>query len=330
MNIPPDDNSPPPPGLGFDPNLSAAMTGDVSLTGQNKSKMPLVIVGVLLVAGGGFLFWQSKKHRDDRVKHVKFIEEFQQYEKDDLTKFWECTLGPKADGSMMPSPDMVTTKVDVMFANDFKAYPIRLGDECATIAKEVASKVNSLVTLPEYTGPVDAYSKSIVKLSDALSDWAKTAPAQVEAKMVQKNVGDYATAWRGYTSGAPSKEVMGYDQFLHCAVPDADTKYKDDLELAKGIFEQCKGGTTYADKLNTECGKLLVTDQTAPTKDWKKAFTKFASDSDAREQQAFEGCMRKGRKGKVKGNLEPVGNAWVAFREAREAVLKIGAEATKE
>jgi LPXTG-motif cell wall-anchored protein len=327
MNIPPDDHNAPPPGLGFDPNL--AMSGDVSLTGQNKSKLPLVLVGLLLAGGGGFLFWQSKKHRDDRVKQVKFMEEFQQYEKDDLVKFWECTLGPKADGTTMQSPDIVTAKIDVMFASDFKAYPLRVGDECATIAKEVASKANSLVTLPEYTSAVDAYSKSIVKMSDALGEWAKAAPAQVEAKMVQKNVGDYASAWRGYTGGAPAKEVMGYDQFLHCAVPDADTKYKDDLALATAIFEQCKQ-PGYADKLNAECGKLLITDQTAPTKSWKTALQKFAPDTDAREQQAFDSCMRKGRKGKVKDNLVPFGQAWVDFRTARDAVLKIGQDALKE
>lgn len=329
MNIPPDDNNnPPPPGLGFDPNTSAAMLGDISLTGQNKSKAPLIILGVLVAAGIGFFVWQSKKTRDERVKHAQFMEDFQRFEQEDLSKFWACTLGPKADGTAMQSPDQVTRTVDVMFANDFKAYPQRLGDECATIAKEVASKAKSLVTLSDYDAPVDAYGKSIIAMSDALTEWAKSAPAQVEAKMAQKNFTDYSAAWHAYQGGPATKEIMGYDQFLHCAVPDVDTnsKYKDNLELAKSIFEQCKQ-LPYAEKLNADCGKRLTTDQTAPTKDWKKTIQKFASDD--REQQGLEACMKKGRKGKIKDNLAPVGQAWVAFREAREGVLKVGADVLK-
>ena len=328
MNIPPDDNGPPPSGLGFDPSLSGAMTGDISLTGQNKSKTPLLIVGVLAVAGIGGYVWHAKKVRDERVQHVRFLEEFQAFEKDDLGKFWLCALGPNVDGTSLNDPSQITMKVDQQFASDYKAYPVKVQDDCVKAAKDAKEKVSSMAALPAYSGALEGYGKSITDMADALAEWGKTAPAQIQAKMVSRNLEEYSTAWHSFAGGAPAPEVAAFDQFLHCAVPDVDTKYKDDIALATFIFESCKQ-PTYPEKLQEECGKLLTDKTGTVTKGFKAAVQKFAGEDPA-DQKAFSSCLRKSRKGKMKGELMPVGEKWIAFRTAREAVLKLGQEALKE
>lgn len=328
MNIPPDDNGPPTPGLGFDPGLSGAMTGDISLTGQNKSKLPLIIVGVLVVVGIGAYVLHAKKLRAERVQHVRFLEEFQAFEKDDLGKFWACALGPNVDGTQLNDPSQITMKVDQQFASDYKAYPAKVQDDCVKAAKDAKEKVASMAALPAYSTAIEGYAKSITDMADALSDWGKSAPAQIQAKMVSRNLEDYSTAWHSFAGGVPAPEVIAFDQFLHCAVPDVDTKYKDDIALATFIFESCKK-PEYVEKLQEECGKQLTDKAAAPTKGFKAAVQKFGGEDPA-DQKAFSACLRKSRKGKMKGELMPVGEKWIAFRTAREAVLKIGQEALKE
>ncbi len=326
MNIPPDDNSNLPGGQPpYDPS-AASLPADISLTGSKSSKLPLIIVGVLLAAGAGYFMWSSKKAREERVAHVKFIEELQGFETDELGKFWLCVLGPNVNGAALQQAEQVTQKVDQQFAADFRAYPARVREECAQKARDAQSKVAALGALPAYVAPLEAYGKSIVGMSEALDDWSKAAPEQIATKMVGKNVDDYGAAWHAFQGGTPTPEVIAYDHFLHCAVPDADTKYKDNLALATHIFEQSKD-LAYCEKLQNECGKLVTDKPAAPTKGYKTALQKFSGED--RDVQAFAAALKKARKGKLKDNLSPVGMKWIAFREAREALLKVGASALK-
>jgi hypothetical protein len=319
MNIPDDLNAPAP---GSDVPLPA----DVNLSGGGGgSKVIYIVLGVLVAGGVGFFVWQSKKTHEERKQHAAFMEHFQAWEKDDLLKFWSCVLGPNTDGSVLPSPDAVTQKVDVMFASDFRNYPRKVTEDCAKAAKDAADKLSTLGALPQYQAALDAYSKSIMGISEALADWAKVAPDQVQAKMVGKNAEDFGNAWHAFQGGTPTPEVIAYDQFLHCADADLE-KHKDDLEVAKHMFDQCKDAA-YRDKLETECGKFLTDKPAQPTKTWKTALQKFSADD--KDVSANGDCLRKWRKSKLKDNLAPVGLKWVAFREGREAVLKIGQEALK-
>lgn len=320
MNIPPDDQLP----AG---NLDAApLPDDLSLAGKKGSKAPLIIVGVLIAAGLGYFIYSSRKTLEERKVHASFLEHFQAWEKDDLLKFWVCTLGPNTDGATVPSPDAITAKIDQQFASDFKAYPGKLREECAKLAKDAADKLSTLGALPEYTGALQTYAKSVTAISDALEDWAKVAPEQIQSKMVAKNAEDYGNAWHAYQGGAATPEIIAYDLFLHCADADLE-KHKDNLELAKHLFEQCKQAP-FRERMQNECGKLVTDKPTAPTKNWKQVLQKIGADS--KDVDAVGDCLKKARKGKLKDNLAPVGMRWVAFREAREAVLKIGKDALKE
>jgi hypothetical protein len=319
MNIPPDDQN---PGLGFDPNPIA----DYSLSKKGGSKVPLILVGVAVIGAIGYFVWSGKKQHEERKLNAQFMERFQGFEHDDLMKFWGCVLGPNTDGSTAQSPEQIMTKIDVMFAADFKAYPGRIQEDCAKAAKDAQNQVTGLGAPAAYVASIDAYGKTIVAMSDALNEWAKVAPDQVQAKMIGKNVEEYGGAYHAYAGGAPAAEVIAYDQFLHCADPQVDTR-KDNLTLAQALFESCKDAK-YRDKLQNECGKLVIDKPAAPTKNWKTALQKIGSES--RDVDAFGDCLKKARKGKLKDNLSPVGKNWVAYRQAREAVLKIGQEALKE
>jgi hypothetical protein len=319
MNIPPDDSNPP-------AGLDTSSPADLSLS-KKSSKAPLIVVAVLLLGGVGFFVWNAKKTHEERKIHASFMEHFQAFEKEDLMKFWSCILGPNADGSIIPSPDVITQKVDVQFASDFRNFPNKVREDCAKAAKDAVAKLPTLGALPVYNESIDKYGKAILGIVDALDDWAKVAPEQVAAKMVGKNVEDFGNAYHAFTgSGAPAPEVIAYDHFLHCADADLD-KHKDNLELAKHLFEQCKDAK-YRDKLQDECGKLVTDKPAQPTKTFKQVLGKISAED--RDVQAFSDCLRKARKGKLKDNLAPVGLRWVVYREARELILKTGAEALKE
>ena len=324
MNIPPDDNNLPPPIL--DPAYSQSM-GDVSLT-KKGSKVPLIVVGLLIVGGGGYLAYSAKKTHAERTDHARFMEEFRNYETEDLGKYWACMLGPGTIGTNVNTPNAITQKIDQQFASDFRNYPTKVREECGQKAKDAADKANALQMLPQYTSAVAEYGKSIMAMQSALEDWSKVAPEQIQTKMVAKNLEEYGDAWHAFSGGAPTPEVIAYDQFLHCAVPDVDTKYKDDIELGKYIYETCKKDPAYGDKLQEECGKLITGKPAAPTKAWKATQAKFGSGE--AEGKSLLSCLKKSRKGKMKDNLSPVGEQWIKFREAREVVLKIGADALKE
>ncbi|HZS42264.1 MAG TPA: hypothetical protein VFF06_35785 [Polyangia bacterium] len=316
MNIPPDD----------DPNAVDPNALDPSLALKKKgSKMPLLVGLVVVVGVGGFFVWKMMKKQDERKMHAAFIQSFADIEKDDVGKFWNCILGKEVDARQLgPGLGGVITG---RFGVDAKNYPTKVREECTPKAIDAKHKVDALTGPPEYAESVKKYGESLKGLASAFDAWAKIAPSQVADMEIGKKVESDGNAWHMFAGGKPGNDVIQYDQFLHCAIPAVDTM-KDGQAVVEYLFKECKN-PAYATRINDECGKLLLNEiPGAPTKNMAATIKKLAADS--RELEAFDDCMRKGRKGKRSNDFGDVAKAYNDWMDAGADVRKIGKEALKE
>jgi hypothetical protein len=310
-NVPPDDPS------ALDPSMQ--------LTGKKGSKLPLII-GLVVVAGViGFFVFRSMQAQNNRKLHAAFMESFADLERTDVGKFWTCILGPNVDARQAGAN--LGGAITSRFGVDAKNFPQRVREECAPKAMDAKGKVEALTAPPEYAEPLKKYGVALKQLNDAFVAWAKLAPAQVADMEVAKRVEQYGNAWHGFAGGKPDNDVIRYDQFVHCAVPSIDTM-KDGQGVVEYLFKECKN-PAYPTRVNEECGKMLLSEMPgAPSKLMTKTIAKLAADT--RELEAFDDCLRKGRKGKRANDFGEVAAAYNAWMDAGTAVRKIGADALKD
>jgi hypothetical protein len=308
-----------------DPN-NGSLEPNLQLT-QKSSKTPLIVVGVLSVGGLGFFVMRSMKQQDERKRHAQLMQQFADLEKDEVGKFWACVLGPNVDAGMFPDNLALSARITAQFGTNAKNYPKTISEDCTPKAIDAMHKVEGLSAPEAYGEPLKKYAASLKDLAGALDAWAKIAPAQVQEMEIAKRMDSDGNAWHTFEGGKPSNEVVVFDHFLHCAVPTVDSM-KDGQALVEFLFNSCKK-TDYVEKLNSECGKELLNDSPmGPTKAFASTQKKMGADD--RDLQAFDDCMRKGRKGKRRDDLADVGKAWVAWQEAGRDVRKIGKDALKD
>lgn len=297
------------------------------LKGKKSSKLPLIIIGVLLVGGIGFFAFKSMQTRDNRKRHAQLIDDFAKVEKEEVGKFWTCVLGQGADPAAFPDNLSLSARITSQFGVEPKTYPNRVREECTPKAKDARDKVLALSGPSDYDAALKKYGDALKEIGAQLDAWTKVAPAQVKDMQIGKALNQAGTAWHGFEGGKPAAEVANYDRFLHCAVPTVD-KLKDGQALVELLFAECKK-PDYLASLNEKCGPELIADPAGPpSKTFAATQKKMAGDD--RELSAFDDCMRKGRKGKRRDDLADVGKAWVAWREASLEVRKIGSEALKD
>lgn len=300
--------------------------GDLQLK-KPGSKTPMIIIGVLVLGLGGFFVFKAMKKQDERKMHAQVMEQFASLEKDDVGKFWSCVLGPNIDAGMFPDNLALSAKVTGQFGTEPKTYPTKVREECTPKAIDAAHKVSDIKAPAEYQESLNKYAAALKDLSSSFDAWSKIAPQQVADMEQGKKLDSAGSAWHSFAGGKPTPEVINFDRFLHCAVPTVDTM-KDGQALVEFLFASCKK-PEYVEKMNAECGKELVADPPgAPSPKWQATQKKLGADD--RDMQAFDDCMRKGRKGKRRDDLADVGKAWVAWLEAGRDVRKIGKEALKE
>jgi hypothetical protein len=307
-----------------DPNT---LDPSLSLT-KKSSKVPYIVIGVGIAGAIGFFVWSASKQRAQRELHASFMESFAKLEKEEVGKFWGCILGPNVDVGMFPDNLALSQKITSQFGIDAKNYPARVREECTPKAIDAKRKVEAMQPPDEaYKPQLVKYGAGLQQLAAAFDSWSTVAPAQVAEMEQGKKVGTFGAAWHAFEGGKAGNDVLAYDSFYHCAVPDLP-KMKDGQAVVEFLFKSCKD-EKFVTRLNSDCAKLILSEMPpgAP-KDFKATMGKLQADD--RELSAFDDCMRKGRKGKRRDDLADVGRAWVDFMEASRAIRKIGKEALKD
>ncbi len=326
MNIPPDLNDPNDPNAhaGAPPELNA----DFALK-KKGSKTPLLVGGVLVAAAIGFFAYRAMQTQKTREMHAAVMKQFADVEHDEVVgKFWACLLGPGVDPGAFPNNLALSQRLESAFAVDPKNYPSKVREECTPKAIDAKHKVEAIQAPAMYDAALKAYAASLVQLSTAFDDWSKVAPTHLAEREVGNKVQTFGSAWHAFGGGKPGNDVIGYDRFLHCAIPTVD-KMKDGQAVVEFLFKQCKD-QKYLERLQNECGKEVTTEGVPQmaTPGFKGTVAKLQGDD--RELSAFDDCLRKSRKAKRSDDSEEVGKAWLGYMQAGQKVREVGKEALSD
>jgi hypothetical protein len=290
-------------------------------------------IGIAVLALVGFAGVHEVQKRNRRKLHVAFMEQFADFEKNQVNLFWRCLFGKDGDGRRFNAPEALNGAIESALFNDFKEFPTKVTGECVPKALKAAKGVTdfSPPAPTEYRVALDDYGKALAGLANTLNAWAEGAPKRVETKQREAKITQAGETWS--TTANPAKadpDAWRYDKFLHCAVPDID-KFKDGQALLEFLATKCvanakKGQSIDMDFLGKVRDNCIPDAQEPPAKTpptFKGTFTKFAGDFD-RMAQAWGTCFRKMNKESKKDDLDSFDKAWVQSLNASTEIRKIG------
>ena len=326
MKIPPDLDDPNAP-QGTPPSPQE-VDANLSLT-KKTSKTPMIVVGLLLVGGVGFVMFRSMQQRKQKELHANVMKQFADVEKDEVVgKFWACLFGPGVDPGQFPNNLALSQRLEMSFTTDPKNYPTKVREDCTPKAIDARHKVESITAPAEYEPAFKKYEASLTALSAAFDDWAKLAPTHMEERLSGQKVATDGAAWHAFAGGKPGADVIAYDRFFHCAISTVD-KMKDGQAVVEYLYKQCKD-QKYLDHLSKDCVTEVTTEGVpqAPTPGFKATVGKLAGDD--RELSAFDHCLHKSRANKRTDDSEAIGKAWKDYMDAGHDVREIGKAALAE
>lgn len=273
-----------------------------------------------------------KPPAEDERKHVAFVEQFVDFEKNQVNALWRCLFGRDGDGRRFTSAEQLSMALESALFADPRAYPARVTDECLSRALRAAKELPGLEPEPpaDYVPTLEEYGKALTDLAGALSLWAERAPQRIETKRQENHVITCGETWS--TTENPKKAdplAWSYDLFLHCAVPVLDT-LKDGQQIIEYLATRCSPpknqplDTEFLTRLQKTC---IAGAQTAPTKappKFKVTLDKFVAESD-RFAQAIGSCFRRLNKKARSEDLESVGKAWERTINAGTRIRQIAA-----
>ena len=308
--------------------------GDADLSLKKKSlPWPVYLaIGIAIIAVLAFLGFRSYQNRQKLKKHVAFMENFQEFEKNQVGAFWKCLFGKEGDGRRFNSPEQLNMQIETALYADPKTFPEKVNNECAPKALKAAKGVNDVDPLPEYAPAVDTYGKTLAALANTIQVWAEGAPKRVETKLREQKITQAGSTWS--TTANPNKAeslAWQYDKFLHCAVPDID-KLKDGQALLEFLASKCvqrKGqdiDQAFLAMLRDTC---IPEAQEAPAKQpptFKATFNKYGAEYE-RLDPAFASCFRKMNKESKKDDLVQFDQAWVDWINGSSGVRSVGLRA---
>lgn len=297
---------------------------DFSLTGKPRSRLPIIIGIVALLAVGGVLLGLrlASEHRR-QLEHASLMERFAALEKNDVGAFWQCLLGNNADPSLFPDNLVLGQRIQASFNVDPLHYPDKVIDDCVPRVLDAAKKVDGLAGPADYSSALASFRQALTALGDGTKSWAERAKTYAVERDIERKVDMGASGFHGLEDQAPPADAIAYTQFLRCAVPDFDKA--DTQRIVEFFFLECRK-PEYMAKLY-ECGKLMNVTDGKPDKGFKDALRRIGGDD--RDQSALADCFKKSRKEAHRDDLSPLGEAWFAFMKAGGEVRRIGASNLK-
>ena len=87
-------------------------------------------VAIAILAVLAFLGFRSYQNRQKLKKHIGFMENFQEFEKNNVGAFWKCLFGKDGDGRRFNSPEALNMQIETALYSDPKTYPEKVNNEC--------------------------------------------------------------------------------------------------------------------------------------------------------------------------------------------------------
>lgn len=319
---------------GFEPLSPLSGDPGAELKGKGTPWPVYLAVGLAALGGVGFFGLRSYQNREKRKVHVAFMQEFAEFEKNDVDKFWRCLFSSKeASGRRFNTPEQVTGQLEGELMKGPKEFPEKVSSECIPMLTTAVKKMKDFTPVPpaDYDAALDKYGKALAGLANAFTAWGEGAPKRVESQIRLNKITTAGSAWQNANPKKPDPEALRFDKFMRCAVPDID-KMKEGQELLVFLAGKCVGKKTdpaFLDKIRDKC---IPEAQEAPAKappTFAKTQQKLSAEYD-REDQAWGSCFRGMNKASKKDDLAGVGRAWTEAVNSGTEVRKIGADLLKD
>jgi hypothetical protein len=291
-----------------------------------KRKMMVLVVAVLAVVGGvvgGILMWKA---RQKQLMHNDFYKAFTESDEKSYGEFWQCFYRDSTKQAFaLPSNLVLYEKIAKAFEANRRGFKTHVEEKCMPKVNEVARRIGALTPPPEYTAALERYTKSTVgveKVADQIADeLGKLYADHAKDRKLIAAADEWHKGYDPRDKNMP-KGVIVYDHFLRCAVPNYD-QLKTGDDFVQELMKHYKAPVDYVARLRKECFKLLDDPPAKVTPKYVEGFKKFADEDPPRDTRAFKDFFKRANATRQAQILEPIGKAWLEYKEARDDVLKV-------
>ncbi|MBI5478156.1 MAG: hypothetical protein HY906_04830 [Deltaproteobacteria bacterium] len=297
---------------------------------KRKRRMMVLAVAVLAVIGGVVVGILMYKARQTQLLHNDFYKAFTESDEKSYGEFWQCFYRDSTKQAFaLPSNLVLNEKLTKAYEANRKGFKTHVDEKCIPKLKEVARRIGSLNPPPAYTQALERYTKSSVQVEKVAERIADELGQLYEAGSKDKKLLAASDEWhKGYDPRDKNmpKDAIAYDHFLRCALPNFDT-LKDGDAVAAEFRKHYKVPQEYVARLRSECMKPLDSPPAKVTPKYLEGYKKFEGEhEEPRDTRALKDFFRRANVQRQTVVLEPVGKAWLEYKEGRDEVLKVAAK----
>ena len=297
---------------------------------KRKRRLIVIVVAVLAVLGGVVAGIMMYKARQVQLLHNDFYKAFTESDEKSYGEFWQCFYRDSTKQAFaLPSNLVLNEKLTKAYEANRKGFKTHVEEKCIPKLKEVARRIGSLTPPPAYSQALERYTKSSVQVERVADTIADELGRLYEAGSKDKKLLAAADEWhKGYDprDKRMPKEAIAYDHFLRCAIPNFDTLKNGD-EVAAELRKHYKVPVDYVTRLRSECMKSLDSPPAKVTANYLDGYKKFEGEhEEPRDTRALKDFFRRANVQQQTKILEPVGKAWLEYKEGRDEVLKVAAK----
>lgn len=295
-----------------------------SRTSAGKRKKQVVIVAGMAVLGiAAVRMAMEHSKAGDAQKKLEAFDHFAELDKRETGAFWNCVTASEFDVNLLQNAQQLQRKIEAAYFTQQQTFSEHLLSECVPKIERARQAFGGARDMPpELAGAMAKYIESLPKLQTGVEDYAEKLKNRNTTKDVDGLIQEYGNAW--HQASSPTPEAVGYERFIHCAVPGL-SRMKDAQAMLEYLADQCfrKDPVKFMDRVRSACGPLLTTlDKGSKAPATWAGSRKRLYEEEARQLAAWESCGKKSRKGQ---KSEDMGQ----FLEAARAHLVTRADVVK-
>ena len=263
-------------------------------------------------------------------QRLQWLDAWAEKDKAEVGSLWNCLTQSNVPLDSFATAAQVQAKVEQAADVQPKTFAEHLRVECGPLGERVVAAFATTDAVPtEFQPGFAAYKAALPKFKDGIATFAERLDTLVEGSDLAAKLQAAGEAWHSVEK--PTIESVAFERFLQCAVPSIG-RLKDAQSLLQTLAEECykKDASAFMQGVQEKCGGLLLNPalSVSPSATYKASMTKFY-EPEQRMLQAWQDCVRKGRKGGRENNLTQFLHAFAEYMEARVQIAR-AAKAMKD
>lgn len=288
---------------------------------KKKALKNFAIFAVIAAAIAGFFI--NKARKDAKLAEiVNFTKAFGKIDNGPVADFWRCAARKKGlDVHKSTDNQILSGQLAKAFELFPKSHPDRMRDRCVPMIDTAVGDFAKMHVPEGFEPSINEQKKTIGALKGAFSPYIDKMVLRKDLAAAEKEIMAAAAAFHSQDPGQMELAAQ-YVNLLVCAIPDlvksakAINKAPDIQPVVEHIFKVCRDDTTYADTLRKTCFPKMKDPKSS---DFNIIFNKMTTDD--RDVQALNWCFNRANKGFFGAELNNIGKAFVASRNAYKSVL---------